>query len=284
MKKTYIVTETGGDLFRRDAEKYEIEIVPMHVQIEGESRDDGAFPVTDIFDSYKRTKVLPKTSATNPHEYKEAFDRIMAKNPDAQIIHVAYSAITTASYHNAVLAAEGMNNVTHIDTKNVTGGQRAVVLKIAEYIENNPDATPQQIKEYGENMAEKCQFAFFPGDLEYLKAGGRVSNAAYLVASMLNLKPLIEMIDGKLVGTKKYRGNNDKVFVKFLDEYLANNSFEKETFFMVYSAGLEDDVKKQLEHTARKHGYKKITRVPPGCVIATHAGPGAFGAGGFKIK
>ena len=106
MKKTYIVTETGGDLFRRDAEKYEIEIVPMHVQIEGESRDDGAFPVTDIFDSYKRTKVLPKTSATNPHEYKEAFDRIMAKNPDAQIIHVAYSAITTASYHNAVLAAE----------------------------------------------------------------------------------------------------------------------------------------------------------------------------------
>ena len=284
MRKTYIVTESGGDLFRQDAEKYEIEIVPMHVQMEGESRDDGAFPVTDIFDSYKRTKVLPKTSATNPHEYKEAFDRIMAKNPDAQIIHVAYSAITTASYHNAVLAAEGMNNVTHIDTKNVTGGQRAVVLKIAEYIENNPDATPQQIKEYGENMAEKCQFAFFPGDLEYLKAGGRVSNAAYLVASMLNLKPLIEMIDGKLVGTKKYRGNNDKVFVKFLDEYLANNSFEKETFFMVYSAGLEDSVKKQLEHTARKHGYKKSTWVPTGCVIATHAGPGAFGAGGFKIK
>ena len=284
MKKTYIVTETGGDLFRRDAEKYEIEIVPMHVQIEGESRDDGAFPVTDIFDSYKRTKVLPKTSATNPHEYKEAFDRIMAKNPDAQIIHVAYSAITTASYHNAVLAAEGMDNVTHIDTKNVTGGLRAVVLKIAEYIENNPDATPQQIKEYGEKIAEKCQFAFFPGDLEYLKAGGRVSNAAYLVASMLNLKPLIEMIDGKLVGTKKYRGNNDKVFVKFLDEYLVNNSFEKETFFMVYSAGLEDDVKKQLEHTAEKHGYKKTTWVPTGCVIATHAGPGAFGAGGFKIK
>ena len=284
MRKTYIVTESGGDLFRQDAEKYEIEIVPMHVQMEGESRDDGAFPVTDIFDSYKRTKVLPKTSATNPHEYKEAFDRIMAKNPDAQIIHVAYSAITTASYHNAVLAAEGMDNVTHIDTKNVTGGQRAVVLKVAEYIENNPDATPQQIKEYGENMAEKCQFSFFPGDLEYLKAGGRVSNAAYLVASMLNLKPLIEMIDGKLVGTKKYRGNNDKVFVKFLDEYLANNNFEKETFFMVYSAGLEGSVKKQLEQTAHKHGYKKITWVPTGCVIAAHAGPGAFGAGGFKIK
>ena len=283
MKKYYIVTETGGDLFKSDAEKYEIEIVPMHVQMEGESRDDGAFPVTDVFESYRRTKVLPKTSATNPHEYKEAFDRILAKNPDAHIVHVAYSAITTASYHNAVLAAEDMTNVTHIDTKQVTGGQRAVVLKVAEFIEANPDATPQQIKEYGEMMAEKARFGFFPGDLEYLKAGGRVSNAAYLVASMLNLKPLIEMIDGKLVGTKKYRGTNEKVFVKFLDEYLTENKFEKETFFMVYSEGMAASLKQQLADIAVKHGYEGFTWVPTGCVIATHAGPGAFGAGGFKI-
>ncbi len=252
MKKYYIVTETGGDLFRSDAEKYEIEIVPMHVQMEGESRDDGAFPVTEVFESYRRTKVLPKTSATNPHEYAQAFDRIMAKNPDAHIIHAAYSAITTASYHNAVLAAEGRDNVTHIDTKQVTGGQRAIVLKIAQFIEENPDATPQQIKEYGEMLAKKCKFGFFPGDLEYLKAGGRVSNAAYLVASMLNLKPLIEMLDGKLVGTKKYRGTNEKVFVKFLDEYLTYNKFEKETFFMVYSPGMADSLKKQLEDIAVK--------------------------------
>ena len=283
MKKYYIVTETGGDLLPEDIAKYDIEVVPMHVQMEGESRDDGAFPVTEVFESYRRTKVLPKTSATNPHEYKEAFDRIMANKPDAHIFHVAYSAITTASYHNAVLAAEDMTNVTHIDTKQVTGGQRAVVLKIAEFIEANPDATPQQVKEYGEMMAEKARFGFFPGDLEYLKAGGRVSNAAYLVASMLNLKPLIEMIDGKLVGTKKYRGTNEKVFVKFLDEYLTENKFEKETFFMVYSPGMADGLKQQLADIAVKHGYEGFTWVPTGCVIATHAGPGAFGAGGFKI-
>ena len=284
MKKYYIVTETGGDLLPADAERYQIEIVPMHVQLEGESHDDGAFPVTDIFESYSRTKVLPKTSATNPHEYKQAFDKIMAHNPDAVIIHMAYSAITTASYHNALLASEEMGNVIHIDTRQVTGGQRAIVLKMARYIENNSDATPRQIKEYGDMLAEKCRFAFFPGNLEYLKAGGRVSNAAYLVASVLNLKPLIEMIDGKLVGTKKYRGTNDKVFVKFLDEYLTDNKLEKDSFFMVYSPGLSDNVRKQLETVASKHGYTDFTWVPTGCVIATHAGPGAFGAGGFIIK
>ena len=284
MKNIYIVTETGGDLMQSDIERYGIEVVPMHVQMEGKSYNDGEFPVAEIFESYRRTKDLPKTSATSPYEYKEAFDRIIAQNPDAQIIHLAYSAITTASYHNAVLASNDMDNVTHIDTKQVSGGLRAIVVKMAKFIENNPDVTPQQLKNYGEILARKCKFAFFPGDLEYLKAGGRVSNAAYLVASMLNLKPLIEMIDGKLVGTKKYRGSNDRVFVKFLDEYLAHNSFEKDSFFMVYSPGLADTVKRQLEEVAAKHGYKEITWVPTGCVIATHAGPGAFGVGGFKEK
>ena len=79
MKKYYIVTETGGDLMQADIERSGVEVGPMHVQMEGESRDDGAFPVTEIFEIYRRTKVLPKTSATNPHEYKETFDRIKKK-------------------------------------------------------------------------------------------------------------------------------------------------------------------------------------------------------------
>jgi len=283
MKKIYIVTESGCDLMPEDIEKYGITVVPMHVQIKGESRDDGSFPVEEIFRSYETTKTLPKTSATNPHEYREAFDSILEKNTDARIVHIAYSAVTTASYHNAVISAEDMNNVIHIDTKNVTGGRRAVILKTARFIENHPTATLKEVKEYAENIADKCRFAFFPGDLEYLKAGGRVSNAAYLVASVLNLKPLIEIVDGKLMGTKKYRGSNDRVFVKFLDEYLAHNNFEKDSFFMVWSPGLNDSVKNQLEDVAAKHGYKKPVWVPTGCVISTHAGPGAFGAGGVTV-
>ena len=74
MRKIFIVTETGGDLLKEDIEKYGICIVPMHVSMEGKSLDDGAFPTTDIFDSYKRTKKLPMTSATNPAEYKDMFE------------------------------------------------------------------------------------------------------------------------------------------------------------------------------------------------------------------
>lgn len=284
MKKIYIVTESGCDLLAADREKYGIETVPMHIQINGNSRDDGSFPPEEIFAVYESTKTLPKTSAANPRDYSRVFDRITATDPSAHIIHMAYSAVTTASFHNAVIAGEDLHSITHIDTKNVTGGRRAVILATAQFIENHPTATMEEIKEYAQNTAEKCRFAFFPGDLEYLKAGGRVSNAAYLVATVLNLKPLIEINDGRLVATRKYRGRNGKVYPRFLDEYLGRNPFEKGSFFMVYSRGLDETVKKQLEKVARSHGYKDFAWVPAGCVISTHAGPAAFGAGGILVK
>ncbi|MBQ8603547.1 MAG: DegV family EDD domain-containing protein [Oscillospiraceae bacterium] len=281
MAKYYIVTETGGDLLPQDTERYGIKIVPMHVQMEGETLDDGSFSPVEIFRSYERTKQLPKTSATNPHEYRQAFDEILAGNPDAIIIHLAYSAITTASFHNATLASDGAENIIHIDTKQVTGGQRAVVLKIAQFIEENPDATVEQVKAEAGKWVDKARFVFFPGDLGYLKAGGRVSNAAYLVASILGLKPLIEMLDGKLVGTKKYRGSDSKIYPQMLKEYLTENKLEKDSFFMVYSEGIDGKLKTKLEETAAEMGYGKVMWVPTGCVISTHSGPGAFGVGGF---
>ena len=281
MKRLFIVTETGGDLMPADVERYGIKVVPMHVQMEGETRDDGSFSPVEIFESYERTKVLPKTSATNPHEYRTAFDEILAENPDAVIVHMAYSAITTASYHNALLASEEAENIIHIDTKQVTGGQRAIVLKMAQFMEENPDATAQQIRDEAAKWVDKARFVFFPGDLSYLKAGGRVSNAAYLVASILSLKPLIEMLDGKLVGTKKYRGSDGKIYVQLLNEFLTANKLEKESFFMVYSEGLDTKLKEKLENEAAKYGYDNALWVPTGCVISTHCGPGAFGVGGF---
>ena len=283
-RKIFIVTETGGDLFHSDAERYSISIVPMHVQLGDESRDDGKFPVTDVFDHYAKTKQLPKTSATNPHEYRSAFDEILAGNPDALIIHLAYSAITTASYHNALLASDGAKNIVHIDTKQVAGGQRAVVLKVAQFIEENPQASAEEIKAFTEKIVERARFVFFPGNLEYLKAGGRVSNAAYLLASFLGLKPLIEMLDGKLVGTKKYRGSDRKIYKQLVNDYLSANKLEKDSFFMVYSEGLDDGLKKELEEEAAKYGYKNFIWVPTGCVISTHSGPGAFGLGGFTVQ
>lgn len=281
MKKVFIVAETGADIPSKYVSEYGLCIVPMHVSIDGKSLKDGAFPVSEVFDSYKRTKKLPTTSATNPDEYKEMFEKIHTENPDAQILHLCYSAITTATYQNALIASEGLDYVTHIDTKEVTGGQASIVIKMAEYLKNNPDATMDEVKKEAQYWISKSCCAFFPGDLDYLRAGGRVSNAAYLGVTLLGLKPFIEMIDGKLVCTKKYRGSMSKVCKKMLREYLAEHNLEPESIFLIRSEGLDKEIQRDAEEIAKEMGYTDVKWIDTGCVISTHCGPGAFGVGGF---
>ena len=283
MSRKVIVAESGCDMLKNLVNEYDIKIVPMHVAMGGKNLNDGEFPVTEVFSYYNSTKKLPTTSATSPDEYKTMFESIHENDPDAQIIHLCYSAVTTATYQNSLIGSEDMDYVTHIDTKGVTGGQSAVILKMAEFLRKNPDASIEHIKKEADFWITRSRCAFFPGDLDYLRAGGRVSNAAYIGATILGLKPLIEILDGKLVGTKKYRGSRDKVCKKFLTEYLKENALEKESIYFLFSHGLNPQLMKELENIAAEMGYPSVLWVETGCTISTHCGPGAFGVGGFVL-
>ena len=283
MSRKVIVAESGCDMPKNLVNEYDIKIVPMHVAMGGKNLNDGEFPVTEVFSYYNSTKKLPTTSATSPDEYKTMFESIHENDPDAHIIHLCYSAVTTATYQNSLIGSEDMDYVTHIDTKGVTGGQSAVILKMAEFLRKNPDASIEHIKKEADFWISRSRCAFFPGDLDYLRAGGRVSNAAYIGATILGLKPLIEILDGKLVGTKKYRGSRDKVCKKFLVEYLKENALEKESIYFLFSRGLDPQLMKELENIAAEMGYPSVLWVETGCTISTHCGPGAFGVGGFVL-
>ena len=102
MSETIIVVESGSDIPLDIAAKYGIEIVPMHISFDGETYDDGSdFAVNLIFEYHTKTGEVPSTSATNPYEYNSIFEQIHKKHPDKQILHLCYSAITTATWQNA---------------------------------------------------------------------------------------------------------------------------------------------------------------------------------------
>ena len=120
MKQIVLVAETGSDINPVLAAEYNIKIVPMHVSFDHETMEDGAFPVEKIVDYYEETGKLPKTSGSTPGDFETAFDRIHAEYPDAQLLYLAYSAVTTCSMQSAVLAAEERDYVTILDTKQVS--------------------------------------------------------------------------------------------------------------------------------------------------------------------
>lgn len=283
MKKIIFTTESGADLPKELAEKYHIKIVPMHVVMDGtDYKDDGSLPVTEIYEYYNQTKSIPSTTSTNPNEYEEFFTKIQVDNPGCTIVHIGYTSKASSSFHHAEIAAENFDDIYLIDALNVSGGLAAVVLYAAELWEENPEITIADLVAKAEASVPKSRMVFVPGSLEFLKAGGRVSNAAYIGASLLKIKPMIELLDGKLVSTKKYRGKMSRVAVDLFEDYLEKYPIDKKQIYFVFSIGLAETIKTQMEALAKEKGFRKVIWVEAGSVISTHGGPGAFGIAGLE--
>ena len=283
MRKIIFTTESGADLPKELAEKHNIKIVPMHVVMDGtDYKDDGSLPVSKIYDYYNRTKLIPSTTSTNPNEYEEFFAQIKAENPDCTIVHIGYTSKASSSFHNAEIAAENFEDIYLIDALNVSAGLTVVTLYAAQLLESNPDIPMDELIQKIQASVPKSRMSFVPCSLEFLKAGGRVSNAAYISASLLQIKPLIELIDGKLVSAKKYRGKMSRVAEELLKDYLKKYPIDKKQIYFVFSIGLDEQVKVQMEQSAKEKGFENVTWIQAGSVISTHGGPGAFGIAGME--
>ena len=283
MTKIILVAETGSDISKEAAQEYGIYLTPMHVTFGNKTLDDMTFPVEDIVNYYKETGKVPKTSGCNPSDF-EVFDEIHEKYPDAHILYLAYSAVTTCSFQSAMIMAEGKDYITLMDTKQVSVGQGAVVLEVAKYIRKHLESEIDEVVNYANEMIDRAKMCFIPNNLEFLRAGGRVSNVAYLGATILNLHPTIEILEGKLVATKKYRGKMSRICARLLREYTEKYNLDKDILYLGYTIGLNEEVKELVYQQAIELGYKEIIWVQCNCVITTHGGPSAFGFVGFTKK
>lgn len=282
-----IVTETGGDIPAEFVERYGIELVPMHVSFGDKSLDDGTFPVTDIIAHYEKTGELPRTSGCTPQDFVTVFDHIHERDPQARILYLAYSAVTTCSFESACIAAQGRDYVCAIDTKSVTAGQFLVVTNTARYLEANPDATVDEVRAFVEDQVQRVRMAFIPGGLEFLRAGGRLSNAAYLGAQLLRIKPQIEIVDGKLVATRKLRGSFERAVMTQVRDFLDGEhqpTFDRARIALIRSEGLDENIIQKVERYVREAGFVEITWIKTGCVIFSHSGPGSFGIAALAAK
>lgn len=282
MRNIVLVAETGADIPPELAQRYNIQIVPMHVTFGSTTRDDGTFPSEEICAYYDRTRDLPKTSASTPEDFNTVFDQIHARWPDAQILYLAYSSVTTCSYQNAQIAAEGRDYVTSLDTKMASAGQYAIVIRMAQLLEKHPEWTLTEAIVAAQDLIRRAQMCFIPDKLDYLRAGGRVNNAAALCGELLSIHPFIEFQNGYLVATKKLRGKLSRLAPLLVWDYTMRYHLEKDEIWLIWSPGFREELRSPVEESARSCGFQKITWVKTGGVITTHGGPGAFGIVGFS--
>ncbi|MDV6379508.1 DegV family protein [Sporosarcina sp. GW1-11] len=283
MSRIILSTESGADLPESLAKKHNVQVIPMHVIMEGQDYLDGHLPVNEIYDFYDRTKKIPSTSATNVHEYQEFFKRIRTEFPDRIIVHIGYTSKASASFQNALLAAEDVEDIYLLDALNVTGGLTAIVMYAVTLLEKEPEMDPIDLLEKIESIIPKTRLAFLPGSLDFLRAGGRVSNMAYLGGALLKIKPCIELVEGKLVSTKKYRGKMSKVAESLLLDYLQQYDMDRQQIYFIYSIGLSETIKERINEIAWEKGFKNSIWIEAGAMISTHSGPGGFGIAGIEV-
>lgn len=277
MSSIVIVTESGSDITAAEAAELGIEIVPMHVAIGDVTIDDGSLDPAEMLEQCRQLGVLPRTSGSTPADFSVVFDRIHEERPEAHILYIAYSAATTCSFESARIAAEGRGYVSMFDTGHVTIGLALVVRKTAERLRENPDITVTELLEWSLAYSKRVRMGFLPGDLGYLRAGGRLSNAAFVGATLLRIRPIIELIDGRLVATRKLRGKMASCVLDFMDHMIADAPADTSTLFFVRSCGLPLATQQAAERRAREMGFAELRWYDTQDVITSHCGPGSFG-------
>ena len=280
MSSIILLAETGSDITPELAAEYHVRLVPMHVSLGDVTLDDGTFPPEDVCSYYDRTGKTPTTSGSTPYDFESVLEEIFSADPDARVLYLAYSAVTTCSYRSCELALEDKpyaKNVRLVDTKHVSVGQGAVVMAVSDWLKDNPSATLDEAAAKAAEIGLQTKMCFIPKNLDYLRAGGRCSNAVALVGNLLNLHPCIEIIDGKLIAGKKYRGAMTKLAPQLLREFTEKHGLSKEHVYFIQTPYMEEAIRTVLDAEAKALGYRKITWVKTGCVITCHGGAGAFG-------
>lgn len=270
-----ITSDSTCDLSEELLEKHDIALIPLTVIKDDKAYTDGITITTDeIFAHVAAGGNLCSTTAGSMGDYLEEFKKY-ADSYDA-IVHISLSSELSSSYQNACLAAEEFSNVAVIDSRNLSTGQGLVVLKACELA--NSVSSLEEIKKKLNEFTPKVEASFLVDRLDYLVKGGRCSSVAALGANLLNLKPCIEVKNGKMSVVKKYRGNYSKCLGAYVKDRLSNREDLDRTNLFVTRTPVSDECLQAVETAVDECAdFENIYWTMAGCTISCHCGPGTLG-------
>ena len=271
-----ILSDSTCDLPKEILEQYDISLFPLTVIKNGENfLDNVTITPADIFAHVEAGGDLCSTAAGNVAEYQEIFGKYADKYDG--VVHVNIGSGFSSSYQNACLAALDYDNVIVIDSQNLSTGQGHIVIKAAQLASNCTSL--QELKEQIKAYVPKVESSFVLDQLKYMAKGGRCSSAAALGANLLNLKPCIEVRDGKMSVVKKYRGTYAKCLTNYAKDRLSQrDDIDPALLFLTYTPISADDLS-AVKNAISEYGsyFENIAEGAAGCTVSCHCGPGTLG-------
>ena len=272
--KIKILSDSTCDLSPALLAENEVTLVPLTVVKGDEQFKDGVtITAADIFAHVAAGGDLCSTAANSIGEYADIFEQYTDYDG---VIQITIGSGFSSCYQNATLAAEDYPNVRVVDSQNLSTGQGLVVLKACELAKTaaDLDALADEIRAY----TEKVESSFLVDKLDYLAKGGRCSAVAALGANLLNLKPCIEVKNGKMGVVKKYRGKYEKCLASYVKERLAGREdIDRKTLFVTKTEVSDACYEAVMAAVAENGNFENTYETTAGCTVSCHCGPGTLG-------
>ena len=270
-----ILSDSTCDLPRDLLDILDVTLVPLTVVKNDTAHKDGVdITPADIFAHVAAGGALCSTSAASVGEYEEVFSRY-AGNYDAVIL-INLGSGFSSSHQNARVAAQEFENVYCVDSKNLSTGQAFLVLEARRLADQGMDV--KEIVAHLEELTGRVEASFLVDKLDYLVKGGRCSAAAALGANLLNLKPCIEVRDGKMTVVKKYRGNYSKCLSNYVKDRLADREDIQRDILFVTQTKVSDECNSAVMEAVNTYGnFETVYETTAGCTVSCHCGPGTLG-------
>ena len=273
-----IISDSTCDLSKELIEKYDIEILPLHIMLGEEEYEDGKSITPDeIYKWSDEHKTTPKTSAAGITQVVDAYRPYLEQG--REIVSFSISSEMSTTNNVMRMAAQELDaeeKVFVIDSANLSTGIGLLVIEAAIMAQEGKNGA--EIVARMEELKPLVRASFVVDTLTYLYRGGRCSGLAAMAGSMLKLHPKIVVEKGKMKPEEKFRGKIAKVimdYVKSMEPDL--KTAKKDRVFITHSGCDEaviDEVKSYLE--GMNH-FDEVLVTRAGCVISSHCGPGTLG-------
>lgn len=275
-----IMADSTCDLSQEIVEQYQIGIAPLTININGKTYHDKIDLSSDEFFEFLPTlKELPTTAMPSPKAYVSIIDEAIAEGY-TEFLCICMSSGTSGSYQSAILAKamfeehhpESKVKIHVVDSTSMSHGSGWLILKSAQLLAEG--YSYQELIDFNETHKRQVKHLLCVDDLKNLIKSGRLSNASALVGSILQVKPIMSMKEGKGAIVAKVRGLN-KALKYYVEEFNKRNHAELTNFIIIgYSSKIEiaKQLKERIQSQTTFTGDIHIMQM--GVAVGTHVGLG----------
>ncbi len=270
-----ILADSTCDLSQQLRTEYEIDLARLYITLGDKNLTDGLEVLPDdIYAHYEKTGELPKTAAYSVADYAELFGSWREKG--YEVVHISISQNLSSSHQNACLAAQDMDGVYVVDSRNLSTGSGH--LAILGSILAKEGKSAKEIYDILVDASHKVDASFVLDTLAFMAKGGRCSNFTALGANLLKIKPCLEVKNGSLGVCKKYRGSLAKCHQQYVADRLSDPDDIDTRLLFITNSGIDESIVELVTNEVKKHvNFERIEYTRAGCTVSSHCGPNTLG-------